>query len=58
MNYSDKEPTPTNLHAPGIPPGPIPDLSSDEETEDEGMNFEMLLSKLFTQKIFSLHHLT
>ncbi|CAL1263442.1 unnamed protein product [Larinioides sclopetarius] len=35
MVISEKEPIPTNSHAPGVPPGPIPDLSSDEETEDE-----------------------
>ncbi|GBM40393.1 WW domain-binding protein 11 [Araneus ventricosus] len=35
MTVSEKEPIPTNFHAPGVPPGPIPDLSSDEETEDE-----------------------
>ncbi|GIZ04128.1 WW domain-binding protein 11 [Caerostris extrusa] len=31
----EKEPLATNLLAPGVPPGPIPELSSDEEVEDE-----------------------
>ncbi|GFT63886.1 WW domain-binding protein 11 [Nephila pilipes] len=37
---SEREPPMTNLNAPGVPPGPIPDLSSDEEIEDENTQNE------------------
>lgn len=37
---SAREPNTTNLNAPGVPPGPIPDLSSDEEIEDENTQNE------------------
>ncbi|GFW24185.1 WW domain-binding protein 11 [Trichonephila clavipes] len=48
---SERERPATNLNAPGVPPGPIPDLSSDEELEDENtQNEEKKISVSFDTK--------